>query len=182
VWTVARLSPRPRVDLPLRIRAGAIGLLILVFLQIYLGALVAGLDAGLVYNTWPLMEGRLVPLPADLFALQPVWHNLFENRLTVQFEHRLIAVILWAATVLHAAAVARTMRGAVSGGALALAIAVTFQGALGIVTLLLHTPVVLALAHQAMAMIVLAIAVIHAESVCTRRAHAPAVTPVLSSP
>ena len=62
--------------------------------QIYLGALVAGLDAGLSYNTWPLMDGALVP--GGLLVQEPVWINLFENPKTVQFVHRCGAYLLFA--------------------------------------------------------------------------------------
>ena len=66
MWTAARLSGRAAVEAPSRIRAGAIGLLVLVLLQIYLGALVAGLRAGLIYNTWPLIDGAFIPDAARL--------------------------------------------------------------------------------------------------------------------
>ena len=62
LWTAQRLAPRPALEAPARIRAGAAALLVLVLVQIYLGALVAGLDAGLTYNTWPLIDGALVPV------------------------------------------------------------------------------------------------------------------------
>ena len=73
-------------------------LLVLVLLQIYLGGLVAGLDGGLSYNTWPLMDGRVVP--GDLFVIDPAWRNLFENPKTVQFVHRCGAYLLFAAGAL----------------------------------------------------------------------------------
>src|SRR6202008_944730 len=75
----------------MRIRAGATALLLLVLGQIYLGALVAGLRAGYVYNTWPLIDGALVPAAARLFFDTPLWRNFFENILTVQFDHRVLA-------------------------------------------------------------------------------------------
>ena len=59
----------------------------LVLMQIYLGGLVAGLDAGLSYNTWPLMDGSV--MPGDLLVIEPAWRNFFENPKTVQFVHRL---------------------------------------------------------------------------------------------
>ena len=162
VWTAARLGPAPPAEAPLRIRASAIVLLILVLVQLYLGALVAGLDAGLTYNTWPLIDGQLVPAVTELFSAHPWWRNLFENRLTVQFDHRMMAYALWLCAVLHAADVARTSRGPVLASAVALAAAVTLQAALGIVTLLNVAPLGLALAHQAMAMVVLTLATLHA--------------------
>lgn len=141
-------------------------LLVLVLAQLYLGALVAGLDAGLTYNTWPLIDGQLVPPAADLFPHAPAWRDLFENRLTVQFDHRMMAYALWLCAVLHVVDIARTRGAPGLPPALALAAAVTLQAALGIVTLLSVAPIGLALAHQAMAMVVLTIATLH----CTRLA------------
>ena len=76
-------------------RIGAVAIAVLLLLQIYLGALVAGLDAGLVYNTWPLIDGHLVPSPERLWFITPAWRNLFENALTVQFDHRMVAYAVW---------------------------------------------------------------------------------------
>ena len=139
-------------------------LLGLVIVQIYLGALVSGLRAGLIYNTWPLIDGSLVPDAARLFFIAPTWRNVFENTLTVQFDHRMLAYAVWLLALLHAADVARTLRGGgVLTSALALAAAVTLQAVFGIATLLHQAPLALALLHQAMAIAVLAIAVVHAE-------------------
>jgi heme a synthase len=147
-----------------RLRASAIGLVTLILCQIYLGALVAGLRAGLIYNTWPLIDGGLVPAPSELFFQEPWWRNFFENPLTVQFVHRTMAYAVWIAAVAHAIDVARNARGGASlVPAITLAAAVTLQAALGIVLLLQQAPIGLALAHQAMAVAVLAIAVVHAE-------------------
>jgi heme a synthase len=170
VWTAQGLVPREPVAAPPRIRVGATALLVLVVVQIYLGALVAGLRAGLIYNTWPLIDGALVPEGSRLFFETPLWRNFFENTLTVQFDHRMVAYALWLVAVLHAADVARTMRGgAARTGALALASAVTLQAALGIVTLVHQAPMALALSHQAMAIVVLTIAVVHVERLERRR-------------
>jgi cytochrome c oxidase assembly protein subunit 15 len=164
VWTAQGLAARAPITAPARIRAGALTILLLVILQIYLGALVAGLRAGLIYNTWPLIDGSLVPEGARLFFETPLWRNFFENTLTAQFDHRMVAYALWLVAVLHAADVARKVRsGAALTGALVLACAVTLQAALGIVTLLHEAPLALALTHQAMAIVVLTIAVVHAE-------------------
>ena len=166
VWTAGRLRPRAPIEAPPRIRASAVGLLGLVLVQIYLGALVAGLDAGLTYNSWPLIDGRLVPAATELFSLKPLWRNLFENRLTVQFDHRMLAYALLLAAILHVFDVGRTLRGGpVLTHALTLAAAVTIQAALGILTLLSQAPIALALMHQAVAIAVLTIAVVHAERV-----------------
>jgi cytochrome c oxidase assembly protein subunit 15 len=124
---------------------------------------VAGLRAGLIYNTWPLIDGGLVPAPSQLWFNEPWWRNFFENPLTVQFDHRMVAYALLAAAILHAVDAVRTLRRG-AGGALALVGAVTLQAALGILTLLAQAPLGLALMHQAMAMIVLTIAVLHARA------------------
>jgi heme a synthase len=166
VWTIQRLRPQPLTSAPMRLRATAIVLLALVLCQIYWGALVAGLRAGLLYNTWPLIDGHVVPAAASLFFNEPWWRNLFENPLTVQFTHRGIAYLLFIAVLLHAADAARAGRRAL---AFALAVAVTIQAALGIATLLYQVPIGLALAHQGMAVVVLAIAVMHAERLMPRR-------------
>jgi cytochrome c oxidase assembly protein subunit 15 len=165
VWTARRLVPGAEVaGAPPRLRIGAHVLLALVLVQIYLGALVAGLDAGLIYNTWPLIDGHLVPERDALFPEAPWWRNLFENRLTVQFDHRMTGYLLWLAAVLHAVDAGRALRShPVARGATILAAAVTLQAVLGILTLLYQVPIALALAHQGMALIVLTIAVAHAE-------------------
>ena len=85
-----------------RLRASAIGLLVLVLLQIYLGALVAGLVPGYVYNTWPLIDGALHPEAARLLLDAPLWRNFFENTLTVQFDHRMLAYAIWLCALSHA--------------------------------------------------------------------------------
>jgi len=174
-WTAQGLVARAAIAAPPRMRASALALLVLVVLQIYLGALVAGLRAGLIYNTWPLIDGALVPHASDLLFETPPWRNFFENALTVQFDHRMVAYALWLVAVLHVADVARTVRGgAALTGALALASAVTLQAALGIVTLVHQAPLGLALSHQAMAIVVLAIAVVHVERLERRPAAASA--------
>jgi len=149
-----------------------------VLLQIYLGALVAGLDAGLVFNTWPQIDGAWIPTAERLWFETPAWRNLFENTLAVQFNHRMVAYALWLAAVLHLADVIRTRRGgAILNGALALACAVTLQAGIGIVTLLHQTPLPLALLHQITGIAVLTVAVIHAELLSPRRAIATADAP-----
>ena len=163
LWVAQQLKPHEDADLPPRIRKTALALVVLVLAQIYLGALVAGLRAGLIYNTWPLIDGAIVPDIARLFFEQPWWRNFFENALMVQFNHRMLAYAIFALAIWHAVDVVRTARrGAAVTSALVLASAVTLQAGLGIVTLLHVTPLPLALAHQALAVVVLAIAVVHA--------------------
>jgi len=164
LWTAQRFKPRAGLALPARSRTTAMVLLVLVLAQIYLGALVAGLHAGLIFNTWPLIDGAIIPSTRDLFFEQPWWTNFFDNPLMVQFNHRVLAYAIFVLTIQHAVDVVRTARGGTARtGALVLALAVTVQATLGIVTLLHAAPLPLALAHQVMAVVVLAIAVMHAE-------------------
>jgi heme a synthase len=135
--------------------AGAI--LALMFLQILLGGLVAGLKAGAGYNTWPLMDGQLIP--DGLGVMQPWYLNLFENAMTVQFNHRMVADVLTAAVIWHAWSLREEAAGATS--AKVLAAAVVAQAALGIWTLLAQVPLALGLAHQAGAAAVFGVAVWH---------------------
>ena len=135
-------------------------IVLLLFVQILLGALVAGLKAGTAYNTWPLMDGSLVP--GGLGAMEPWYLDLFENALTVQFNHRVAAYALVAAVLWHAWSAMRGTDGARSkGSALMLAAAVVAQGALGVWTLLAQVPLALGLAHQAGAAALFGIAVWH---------------------
>jgi cytochrome c oxidase assembly protein subunit 15 len=166
LWTAQGLAPRPRIGMPGRIRIGAVFLMLLVLVQIYLGALVAGLRAGLLYNTWPLIDGRLLPKASSLFFDAPWWRNVFENALTVQFDHRIVAYLLWALALVHVIDVAIFAReGRALRGALLLVVAVTLQATVGILTLLYQAPLALALLHQAIAMVVLTLAVMHAKAV-----------------
>jgi cytochrome c oxidase assembly protein subunit 15 len=170
IWTAQRLDVRASPPLPGRIRCSAIALLALVLAQIYLGALVAGLRAGYIYNTWPLIDGALVPDAARLFFAAPLWRNFFENTLTVQFDHRMLAYAIFLCALLHAFDVAHTVKkGWVVTSANVLAIAVALQAVLGIATLLLRVPITLALMHQAMAMLVLTVVTTHAALVADRR-------------
>jgi cytochrome c oxidase assembly protein subunit 15 len=169
LWTAQRLDERTSSPAPGVVRATANGLLILVLCQIYLGALVAGLRAGYVYNTWPLIDGAFIPSSARLFFDTPLWRNFFENALTVQFDHRMLAYAIWIAALVHAFNTMRRVKErTVVAGSIALAVAVTLQAALGIATLLMVVPLPLALLHQTMAMVVLTVATVHAASVIPR--------------
>jgi heme a synthase len=177
IWTARGLGENPSVQIPTRIRGTAIGLLVLVLAQIYLGALVAGLRAGHIYNTWPLIDGAIVPESARLFFDVPLWRNFFENTLTVQFDHRMLAYAIWVIAIVHAFYVAKfAKRGPLLTGAIVLAAAVTLQAVLGILTLLMVAPIGLALLHQATAMLVLTIATLHAAFVA-ERVRRPIVSP-----
>jgi heme a synthase len=179
LWTAQRWDRRPQsakelVPAPARIRFGAVALLVLVLVQIYLGAIVAGLRAGRIYNTWPLIDGALIPDPARLFFNAPLWRNFFENTLTAQFDHRMLAYAIFIVALAQAFGAVRALKqGPAVIGAVLLAMAVTLQAGLGIWTLLMVAPLGLALAHQAMAMVVLTIAAVHAASVIPVRNEAP---------
>lgn len=165
VSTLLRLWPRsPQPALAPRLRLTALALAGLTFLQIYLGALVAGLRAGKAYNTWPEIDGALIPDAGRLFFETPWWRNFFDNVLTVQFSHRMVAYLLWAVAVLHMVDVLATRARMLGRGAVALLVAVTAQAALGIWTLLLSVPLGPALLHQAGALIVLTIVLIQLEA------------------
>lgn len=170
VWTLRRLGERPVVALPPRLRVTALGLLALTFVQIFLGALVAGLRAGRIYNTWPDIDGALIPDASRLWFETPWWSNLLNNQLTVQFDHRMLAYALWTLALLHAIDATRLRARAVGLGAWALFAALTLQAALGIVTLLRQVPIELGLAHQAVAIVVLTLAVLQLERLWPRAA------------
>jgi heme a synthase len=161
LWTAQQLAPQRPLGAPRRLRGVALAIVVLVLGQIYLGALVAGLDAGLVYNTWPLIDGSFIPAASHLLLLHPAWRNFFENVLTVQFDHRMMAYTIWLVALFHAND-AWDMRRE-TAGALILAGAVTLQAMLGIATLLQQAPIPLALTHQMVAILVFTIAVVHAE-------------------
>ena len=165
-----------------RLRAVALALPALVLAQIFLGGLVAGSHAGLVHNTWPTMDGALIPPAETLFSVRPWIENFVDNATLVQLNHRLTAYLLLAVALLHAVdarvaapggAVARRATG-VAGLALA-------QAGLGIATLLMAVPLWAALAHQVLAMAVLVMATVHARLsrglVRAPRAIGPAVAP-----
>ena len=123
-------------------------LAVLVFVTALSGGFVAGLDAGLTYNTFPLMDGDLVP--AGLFATDPPWLAAFEDVTTVQFDHRVLAETTFVLIMLFwlrsraGGLSSRARRAANAFGLMAL-----IQVGLGISTLLLVVPVPLAAAHQA---------------------------------
>jgi heme a synthase len=166
VWTAQQMVPRAAAPAPARLRIAALAIAVLVLLQIYLGALVAGSDAGLVYNTWPLIDGTFIPSPKRLWFISAAWRNLFENTLTVQFDHRMVAYAVWLLAMVHLNDAWR-LRYELRGAAI-LAVMVTLQAALGIVTLLNQAPLPLAFAHQVLAILVFTISVMHAERLTHR--------------
>ncbi|EIM24759.1 uncharacterized protein required for cytochrome oxidase assembly [Microvirga lotononidis] len=135
----------------------------LILFQIALGGLVAGSKAGLTYNTWPLMDGVLVPPASALFVVKPWIENFVDNVLLVQFNHRLVAYAIVAFALWHAWTIRRRAPASrTAGRASGMAFLALAQMGLGIVTLLLAVPLWAGLAHQVFAMAVLAMAVVHA--------------------
>jgi cytochrome c oxidase assembly protein subunit 15 len=135
--------------------AGAV--LGLIYLQILAGALVAGLDAGVGFNTWPDIDGAFVP--EGLGALEPWYLNLFENRLTVQFDHRMLGYAVVLATITQAVWLGlRRAPQPLLASAYVLVMLSLLQATLGVWTLLLAVPISLGLAHQAGAMLLFAAA------------------------
>jgi cytochrome c oxidase assembly protein subunit 15 len=133
-------------------------LLGLIYLQILLGALVAGNDAGFVYNDWPLMNGRLLP---DDYVRETIWQTLAHSQGAVQLHHRIVAYVLVAVVLAIGLAAWRSNYLARESKLLAgaVAIAVLAQAALGIVTLMAGAPVGLSIAHQVAAALVLSLGV-----------------------
>ncbi len=163
LWVAFGIGHDKRQPFKVGYGPATIVIITLVFLQIALGGFVAGLDAGQGYNTWPLMDG--VVIPDGLGVMSPWWKNLFENAMTVQFNHRIVAYLIVLFVFVHSA---RQMTGECRAGssALGLLIVAFAQMALGIVTLLAHVPISLGLAHQAGALILLTAALWHLHDVC----------------
>jgi cytochrome c oxidase assembly protein subunit 15 len=160
MWVARGLAPHSAGPAAHPVRRLAGVMVVLVLVQIGLGALVAGLDAGMAYNTWPQMDGALVP--GDLFLQQPFWINLFENPKTVQFIHRGGAYVLLAASLWHAVSAWRAGPGTTHARrAIVLFALVVAQAALGITALVTVVPFGWALVHHGFAIVVLAFAVAH---------------------
>ncbi|MFP3542054.1 COX15/CtaA family protein [Rhizobium sp. SIMBA_035] len=159
MWIMRGLSPHSDDAAPTQSsRRWAAVIAIFALFQIYLGALVAGLDAGFTYNTWPLMDGSVVP--GDLLIQQPAWINFFENPKTVQFIHRVGAYTLFALTLINMVIALRAAPATTHARrAVVLFALVTIQAAIGITTLLLHVPLHWGLLHQGGALVVFGFAI-----------------------
>ena len=162
LWTALEYL-HPKNNLPLAgrsereaLRVGGIAFVGLVYLQMLLGALVAGLHAGLIYNTWPLMDGRIIP--EHPFFSSPWWINFFENPGLAQFDHR-IAAYLVAAGAVALWWRGRSLAGYAKRSANAVLHVTLLQIVLGIGTLLLQVPIALAALHQVTAALLFCAAV-----------------------
>jgi cytochrome c oxidase assembly protein subunit 15 len=156
VWTAADFLSKPRVSTSNWSRARHLSWCVtaLAILTAIAGAFVAGLRAGHAYNTFPLMAGRVVP--PGYGALSPWPRNLFENVAAVQFNHRCVALITFAAIIgFWWWSRRRVLEPAPRHAISRLAIAAILQVALGIATLLLAVPVALGVAHQAGAILLI---------------------------
>lgn len=161
VWVARSIAPHGGELKPTaraHIAAGTVTLLL--FVQIYLGALVAGLDAGWVYNEWPKMGDGY--FPAVMWESALGWRNWIENPAVVQFTHRIGAYVVLMAVLLHAVI---SWRHAPSSShawrALILAVLVLLQAAVGIVTLITSVQLNWALVHQGLAFAILGFSVAH---------------------
>jgi cytochrome c oxidase assembly protein subunit 15 len=158
VWTgLDAWSGQPRQSSVTRWRVGALAFLGAVYLQALLGALVAGNDAGLVYNDWPMMGGFFWP---HQYAGPGFWATIAHSQAAVQLHHRLGAYALFVAAIVVAVLARRSrfLAPQAKGLALALAAAVFLQAALGVATLMAGVPLWLGILHQAGAALLLTVA------------------------
>jgi cytochrome c oxidase assembly protein subunit 15 len=152
-WVALGLWFAPAGGRPHTLYRWTLALTALATLTIASGGFVAGLDAGLAFNTFPLMNGQWIP--DTILGLTPFWRNLFENLATVQFNHRLLAVMTLLAVIVYwAMAMKRQLPRRLAIGCHLLLACTGLQVALGIATLLLRVPVHLAATHQAVAVLV----------------------------
>lgn len=160
LWLLFGIGERPQAARSSSAGWVAGSVLALIFVQMLAGALVAGLDAGMGFNTWPLINGAFVP--SGLGEASPWYVNLSENPLTVQFDHRMLgyAAVVAALGQLIWLALNRAPQ-ALLGSALTLALLAVLQAVIGVWTLLLAVPISLGLAHQAGAIAVFAAALYH---------------------
>lgn len=168
-WLARRLAPQAAPSPEAQKALLPVGWLFfgVLFLQLFLGGLVAGLNAGFTYNTWPMMDGVLIP--SGLLSMSPVWLNFFENILTVQFQHRMLAYglgVMVLILVWRTCAVTTSKR--IRLPAFHLAAFIFLQMVFGIATLLgfgnftgqlSMSQLTIALVHQGFAVFVLAAAV-----------------------
>lgn len=146
VWTALDLRDlhRDPASRPVRLPGIAVAAALVLFVQLLLGAFTAGLDAGYAFAEWPLMGGRL--FPEGVPFLEPLWRNLVDQPIVVQFVHRWFA---WAAAAALLALAWRAHKAGVKGPTHAIAFFLTLQILLGIATLLTGVDIHVAVAHQA---------------------------------
>ena len=160
LWIARGLAPQEQEKSSSSIRLFAPLIVIAIFIQVFLGALVAGQHAGLAFNDWPLMDGAIIP--TGLTVLDPLWLNAFENPKAVQFIHRIAAyILLLLITVQLVMALISGNGSTYIKRAIVMFLLGICQAAIGVITLVLQVPLFWALLHQAGAVILLAFAVVH---------------------
>jgi heme a synthase len=168
LWQHQSLSSAPKHSTstqPRWLRPALIGALALSSVQIILGALVAGMDAGLVYNTYPTMDGAWIP--EGLANLQPWWRNAVENVTAIQFHHRIGAHIVLLVMIGLWVAMQRTQATYFLGKARhGLICIMAVQFLLGIFTIIWHVPIAIASAHQLGAVALVGVLVVLLHRAC----------------
>jgi len=171
VWTALSVMYPSKTNMSQPVRrmfrfAAAIN--VIIFLMVLSGGFVAGIRAGLAYNTWPLMGNSFIP--PDIFILTPGWRNFFENMATVQFDHRIIAYVLALLVPIFWFKVRRrdvSPRTVIATNTLL--VLVFTQIVVGITTLLHHVPVTLGVAHQGIGSLVFVTSLWVTHSLISRR-------------
>ncbi len=151
----------------LSLRVLSILIALLLIFQIFFGALTAGLNAGTTFNTWPLMDGKWIP--DGLFLLGPVWINFFENILTVQYQHRIMAYLLVLLTIWQYLLSLKTNEQQLIKFAATILGLTLLQTTFGIITLVLVVPFSMALIHQFFAIILLSVCIWHLSNFPTNK-------------
>ena len=122
-------------------------LLILTFIQIILGAFMSGIRAGLSYNTWPLIDGEVIP--DGLFAISIWYLNFFENPITIHFDHRMLAYILCAIIITQLIHVSKRFSASIyMTSSLILVAIMLYQVIVGIIAVLYQVPIIIGVLHQ----------------------------------
>ena len=153
-WRALSLLRGPAAGAAHPWRARTLALTVLIVITILSGGFVAGLDAGLIYNTFPKMGEHWIP--PGLLALEPGWRNVFDNLTTVQFDHRVLAITTFALVVVYWLRARNTrLPPRARTGANALLVVAALQVLLGILTVVLAVPTALAVGHQANALLLL---------------------------
>jgi heme a synthase len=161
IWTACEAwEGAPRPSYQPRWALAAIGLAVLVYVQSLLGALVAGNQAGLIYNDWPLMAGQV--FPRAYISGGGLLHSLLHSQAAVQFNHRLVGYVLFACALGLAIGAYRSpnLSRPTRDLFVATAVLAALQASLGIITLISHAPLTLSALHQTGAAIVLACATV----------------------
>ena len=148
-----------------------IGFILLIFVQIILGALVAGQDAGLAYDSFPTMNGQWIP--SSLWLLEPWWNNLYQSPTTAQWMHRASALALTAylISIIYRYQKRTALNALIKGSIHALIIVLILQITLGALTVIYHVPIGLAVLHQFTALFLLgaAVSLLYGDDGATRR-------------